>query len=80
MQEGTAVKTSSGIAARGVWRAPHLQDGYPVIIAVDTRGRRIASIVLARGLTPSRVRRMLQDVLDSVDPVYHLQLVKPGGE
>lgn len=64
-----------GDAVRGVWRAPYQQDGYPVIIAIDSRGRRVASVVLMRGLSPSRVRKTLADVLDAVDPRFALQLV-----
>jgi hypothetical protein len=53
---------------RGIWRAPYLQDGYPVIIAVDSQGRRIGEVVMVRGMSPSRVRFMLTELLDAADP------------
>lgn len=62
---------------RGIWRAPYLQDGYPVIVATDSTGRRVGEIVMVRGLSPSRVRRMLTEILDSADPkIPALRLVK----
>lgn len=62
---------------RGIWRAPYLQDGYPVIIATDSTGRRIGEVVMVRGLSPSRVRRMLTDILDAADPkIPALRLMK----
>jgi hypothetical protein len=59
---------------RGIWRALYDQDGYPVIIAVDSRGRKVAEIVLMRGLNPSDVRRTLTEILDAVDPKILLRL------
>lgn len=76
MHESTATQQQSSSATRGVWRAPYLQDGYPVIIAVDSRGRNVGTIVMIRGLSPSRVRRMLTELLDAVDPRFQLRLVK----
>jgi hypothetical protein len=45
-----------------------------VIIAVDSRGRKVAEIVLMRGLNPSDVRRTLTEILDAVDPKILLRL------
>lgn len=67
--------TDSNVHPRGIWRAPYQRDGYPVIIAVDSRGRRVAEVVLCRGVTPSRVKRFLTEVLDSADPRVRLKLV-----
>ena len=57
-----------GVPGRGVWRAPYLVDGYPVAIAVDSRGRRVASIVLVRGLGHSWAKETLEMALDLADP------------
>lgn len=58
------------VESRGIYRAPHLRDGAPLIIAIDSRSRLVAGIALHRGLSPSGVRRTLTEILDAVDPVY----------
>jgi len=73
--EQTKATAVEGAAARGVWRAPYDLDGYPVFIAIDSRGRRVAEVVMFRGLVPSRVKKTLSDILDTVDPRYQLRLV-----
>ena len=73
--EQTKATAVEGAATRGVWRAPYDQDGYPVFIAVDSRGRRVAEVVMLRGLVPSRVKKTLSDILDTVDPRFQLRLV-----
>lgn len=76
MQNPKAQQESRPI--RGIWRAPYLQDGYPVIFATDSTGRRISEVVMVRGMSPSRVRRMLTELLDAADPkIPALRLVTP---
>jgi len=76
MQPGSNALQEQGIVTRGVWRAPYRQDGCPVIIAVDSEGRRIAAVVLRRGLVPGRVKRTLTEFREAVDPAHGLRLVK----
>jgi hypothetical protein len=67
---------------RGVWTAPFRTGGYPVIIAVDSQGILVASIVQRPGIEPEKARDILLVVLDAVDPVArpaktHLALLNP---
>lgn len=63
---------------RGMWRASHLSDGYPVIDLIDSKGRKIASVTLVRGVSPAMVRRMFREILDVADPKKpRLRLEKP---
>ena len=62
---------------RRAWFVGRTGLGYPVLVAVDGHGRRIGTVVLARGLLPSRVMKILMELLDAVDPPRKLHLV-PG--
>lgn len=68
---------------RGVWTAPFRTGGYPVIIAVDSEGVLVASIVQRPGIEPEKAHDILLVVLDAVDPVVrpgqtHLALLNPS--
>jgi hypothetical protein len=61
--------TAGAMAGRGVWRAPCLRGGYPVIIAITSAGEELASIALRPQLEPHVVKQQLEEMLQLCDPV-----------
>ena len=54
---------------RGIYRAPYLIDGCPVLLAVTSRGERLKRVVVLRaGVSESRATEWLETVLDRLDP------------
>jgi hypothetical protein len=73
-----SVRASEGLAGRGVWEAPYLVDGYPALIAVDSRGVARKHAKLLSGASYARVKAALEALLDRIDPVPQLALVRDG--
>lgn len=68
---------SRELLQRGVWRAPYLvPGGVPVLIAIDRFGVVRKHIKLAAGVSELRAAGWLTELLDRVDPVPRLRLVK----
>lgn len=67
--------------ARGVYRSRvRSREGYPVMFAVDSRGRPAGKVVIDRLTTPDKAERLLWARLDEIDPAPSLKLVKDTPE
>jgi len=61
-------RKSARASSRGIFRAQYVIDGYPVIVAVDSNGAKVAEVVMRRGMQPSVVRALLTQLLNEADP------------
>jgi hypothetical protein len=76
MHDSTTPRRRTG-SSRGMSKAPYQRDGYPVAELTDSKDRCIASITLVRGIDPSYVRAVFQQMLEMADPVRpRIQLVR----
>lgn len=62
---------------RGVWEAPYRVDGVRVLIAVDRFGNARKHVKLTAKVDPIRAADWLSQLLDRIDPLPELRLVKP---
>lgn len=54
---------------RGVYRAPYLDsDGRALVVAVDSRSRRVQEVPVPHGADVQAVTAVLERLLDQVDP------------
>lgn len=57
------------LARRGVIVAPYLsEDGHPILISIDSNGRRVREVTLAPNRAAGAVTPKLKAELDRVDP------------
>jgi hypothetical protein len=70
------IAAAESILERGVYRAPYLVDGVEVLIAVDSRGVARKHVKLKAGVSESRATDWLRGLLDRVDPLPQLRLVR----
>lgn len=68
----------SALLQRGIWRAPYLVAGVPVLIAVDRYGVVRKHVKLKAETDELRAAGWLAALLDRVDPVPELRLVNPS--
>jgi hypothetical protein len=64
------------ILARGVYRAPYLVDGVEVLVAIDSRGSARKHVKLRAGVDELRAKEWLEDLLDRIDPLPKIELVR----
>lgn len=63
---------------RGIWRAPYLVAGLPVLIAVDRHGVVRKHHKLGPGVDELAAAAALERLLDRLDPLPQLRLVRPA--
>lgn len=69
-------RAKEGIASRGVYEAPYLVQGHAALIAVDSKGVARKHAKLLPGASYDRVKLALEQLLDRIDPVTKLELVR----
>lgn len=62
--------TAQPRCARGIYRTRYLsEDGHPMLVAVDSRGRRFYTVELQAVTDEDEAADMLEAILDALDPV-----------
>jgi hypothetical protein len=70
------IAVTESVLNRGVYRVPYLVDGAEVLIAVDSCGVARKHVKLRAGVTEERATDWLRNLLDRIDPLPQLRLVR----
>lgn len=68
--------TKSETLERGVYEADYLVQGHRVLVAIDSQGNARKHVKLTAGVSYARAKAWLEQLLDRIDPVPALRLVR----